>query len=154
VKANIGHLEGASGLASIVKSILTLEKGVIPPNALFETMNPAIDADALHVQVCIRLSWSLILNSFVNRVGSYPVPFHCVSLLCLWLVYACFALPTGDRGSMVLLQTSLSLLAWLNHVTLVPPFHIGILLANQPTSSTFFNSSHPSFHLPFPHGSK
>lgn len=36
VKANIGHLEGGSGLAGIIKTILTLEKGVIPPNALFK----------------------------------------------------------------------------------------------------------------------
>ncbi|KAJ5671786.1 Acyl transferase/acyl hydrolase/lysophospholipase [Penicillium longicatenatum] len=43
VKANIGHLEGASALASLVKSILILEKGIIPPNALFEKINPTID---------------------------------------------------------------------------------------------------------------
>lgn len=51
VKANIGHLEGGSGLAGIIKTILTLEKGVIPPNALFKKMNPAIDAEFFHVQV-------------------------------------------------------------------------------------------------------
>jgi hypothetical protein len=28
-----------------------LEKGVIPPNALFEKLNPAIDAEFLRVQV-------------------------------------------------------------------------------------------------------
>ncbi|XXH03853.1 hypothetical protein Hte_010259 [Hypoxylon texense] len=39
VKANIGHLEGCSGLASIIKCILILEKGIIPPNALFEKWN-------------------------------------------------------------------------------------------------------------------
>ncbi|KAI0470578.1 hypothetical protein GGR56DRAFT_683480 [Xylariaceae sp. FL0804] len=49
--ANIGHLEGASGLAGLVKAILILERGVIPPNALFEKLNPAIDADHLRVQV-------------------------------------------------------------------------------------------------------
>ncbi|KAI1806439.1 hypothetical protein F4811DRAFT_510997 [Daldinia bambusicola] len=51
VKATVGHLEGASGLAGIVKSILILEKGVIPPNPLFEKMNPAIDADFYHTAV-------------------------------------------------------------------------------------------------------
>ncbi|KAK3937139.1 hypothetical protein QBC46DRAFT_294875 [Diplogelasinospora grovesii] len=51
VKANIGHLEGSSGLAGVVKSMLVLEKGIIPPNALFEKMNPDIDADFYHVTV-------------------------------------------------------------------------------------------------------
>jgi len=52
LKSNIGHLEGASGGAGIMKAILTIEKGVISPNALFEKMNPAIDADLYKVQVC------------------------------------------------------------------------------------------------------
>ncbi|KAL7624922.1 hypothetical protein AAE478_004136 [Parahypoxylon ruwenzoriense] len=51
VKSNIGHLEGCSGLAGIVKSIMILEKGVIPPNALFERINPSIDIDSYHIKV-------------------------------------------------------------------------------------------------------
>lgn len=51
VKANIGHIEGGSGLAAIVKAILVLEKGIIPPNALFEKLNPSIDADIYNLQV-------------------------------------------------------------------------------------------------------
>ncbi|RWA10956.1 hypothetical protein EKO27_g4170 [Xylaria grammica] len=47
IKSNIGHLEGgsglASGLASIVKTVLILEKGLIPPNALLDEVNPDID---------------------------------------------------------------------------------------------------------------
>ncbi|KAI1485448.1 hypothetical protein F5X96DRAFT_682809 [Biscogniauxia mediterranea] len=51
VKANIGHLEGCSGLAGIIKSILILEKGIIPPNALFEKINPDIDIEFYHTTV-------------------------------------------------------------------------------------------------------
>ncbi|PYH86334.1 hypothetical protein BO82DRAFT_380441 [Aspergillus uvarum CBS 121591] len=47
IKANIGHLEGASGLAGLVKTILVLEHGVIPPIAGFESLNPRIDAAKL-----------------------------------------------------------------------------------------------------------
>lgn len=40
VKPNVGHSEGASGLTSIIKAALVLEKGVIPPNAHFLNPNP------------------------------------------------------------------------------------------------------------------
>lgn len=62
IKANIGHLEAASGLAGLVKSIMVLEKGIIPPNALFQQMNPEIDADALKVQVSISTQSICSLN--------------------------------------------------------------------------------------------
>ncbi|KAL9587952.1 MAG: hypothetical protein Q9203_003236, partial [Teloschistes exilis] len=39
----IGHLEGASGLMSIVKCIMMLERGVLVPNADFREMNPEIE---------------------------------------------------------------------------------------------------------------
>ncbi|KAI1496239.1 lovastatin nonaketide synthase [Biscogniauxia marginata] len=49
VKANIGHLEGCSGLAGVIKTILILERGVIPPIASLETLNRRIDANGLHL---------------------------------------------------------------------------------------------------------
>ena len=42
VKPNLGHTEGASGLLSVIKSVLALENAVIPPNIKFLTPNPAI----------------------------------------------------------------------------------------------------------------
>lgn len=49
VKSNLGHLEGASGLAGIVKVVMALEKGVIPPNTNFESLHPAIDDEFLRL---------------------------------------------------------------------------------------------------------
>jgi acyl transferase domain-containing protein len=51
VKSNIGHLEGGSGIVGLIKTILVLEKGFIPPNANFEKANPRIDTAALNIAV-------------------------------------------------------------------------------------------------------
>ncbi|KAI4863957.1 putative polyketide synthase [Hypoxylon rubiginosum] len=51
VKTNIGHLEGASGLAGIIKTVVALEKGLIPPNLYFEKGNEAIDFEGWHIKV-------------------------------------------------------------------------------------------------------
>ncbi|KAK9490612.1 hypothetical protein V1508DRAFT_424315, partial [Lipomyces doorenjongii] len=42
VKSNIGHLEGGSGIAAVVKTVLMLEKGCILPNLDFRKANPRI----------------------------------------------------------------------------------------------------------------
>ncbi|KAL2268084.1 hypothetical protein VTJ83DRAFT_2930 [Remersonia thermophila] len=42
VKPNVGHSEGCSGLTGLIKAVLALEKGVIPPNIKFRNPNPKI----------------------------------------------------------------------------------------------------------------
>ncbi|RYP89479.1 hypothetical protein DL769_000030 [Monosporascus sp. CRB-8-3] len=54
VKSNIGHLEGCSGLASIVKSVMILEKGVIPPTALVQQINPAVAQESDVIQIPVE----------------------------------------------------------------------------------------------------
>ncbi|KAE8306529.1 hypothetical protein BDV41DRAFT_585593 [Aspergillus transmontanensis] len=39
-KPNVGHSEGSSGITSVIKAVLSLERQVIPPVALFETPRP------------------------------------------------------------------------------------------------------------------
>lgn len=50
-KSNVGHLEGASGIASIIKTLLALEKGIIPPNADHQDSNPQIPVEEWHIEV-------------------------------------------------------------------------------------------------------
>ena len=51
VKSNIGHLESAAGIASLMKVILALEHREIPANLHFNTMNPRITLRRLKVVV-------------------------------------------------------------------------------------------------------
>jgi acyl transferase domain-containing protein len=43
VKTNIGHLDTAAGVASLIKAALAVEHGVVPPSLNFEKPNPTID---------------------------------------------------------------------------------------------------------------
>lgn len=51
VKPNIGHLEAASSIAGLIKSVMILEKGVIPPNINFEKPNVKIPVEKWHLKV-------------------------------------------------------------------------------------------------------
>ncbi|KAH8171057.1 AMP-binding enzyme domain-containing protein [Sarocladium implicatum] len=42
IKTVIGHLEGCAGLAGVIKALLAIKNRVIPPNLLFDELNPAI----------------------------------------------------------------------------------------------------------------
>src|SRR5207253_995306 len=43
VKTNIGHLDAAAGVAGLIKTVLALEHGMLPPSLHFHTPNPQID---------------------------------------------------------------------------------------------------------------
>ncbi|RGP67458.1 polyketide synthase [Fusarium longipes] len=60
IKPNIGHLEGAAGVAGLIKGVLTLEHAKIPPNINFEKANPDIDFENWKVKVPTKmLEWPL-----------------------------------------------------------------------------------------------
>lgn len=42
IKANVGHTEGCSGLAGVLKSIVCLERGILVPTAGIEKVNPKL----------------------------------------------------------------------------------------------------------------
>lgn len=46
VKPNIGHLGSAAGMAGLIKAILSLQHGLVPPTLNFKHANPAINFEA------------------------------------------------------------------------------------------------------------
>ncbi|KAL1838185.1 hypothetical protein VTJ49DRAFT_2966 [Mycothermus thermophilus] len=54
VKPNVGHTEGNSGLTSLIKAVLALEKGLIPPNIKFQNPNPKIPFEEKRLTVPLK----------------------------------------------------------------------------------------------------
>ena len=58
VKTNIGHLEAAAGIAGLIKVVLSLHHGEIPPHLHFKQINPHIPIDELPFEIPTkRRSW-------------------------------------------------------------------------------------------------
>jgi acyl transferase domain-containing protein/acyl-CoA synthetase (AMP-forming)/AMP-acid ligase II/acyl carrier protein len=56
VKTNIGHLEGAAGVAGVIKVAMALKHRLIPPTLNFSEPNPDIPFDALPLRVAETLT--------------------------------------------------------------------------------------------------
>uniref|UniRef100_A0A0B7KJD8 Uncharacterized protein n=1 Tax=Bionectria ochroleuca TaxID=29856 RepID=A0A0B7KJD8_BIOOC len=54
VKPNIGHSESASSMGTLIKAVLSLENGVIPPTAGITKLNPSIPWDDVNVRVVME----------------------------------------------------------------------------------------------------
>ncbi|KAI2613433.1 putative FSP1 [Hypoxylon sp. NC1633] len=74
VKTNIGHTEATSGLASVIKVVLAMEKGVLPPSINFEKPNPKLALDDWRLKVVTKLEkWPVApgqtMRASVNNFG-------------------------------------------------------------------------------------
>ncbi|KAM7216745.1 hypothetical protein V8F06_007855 [Rhypophila decipiens] len=81
IKSNIGHTECVSGLAALIKSILVLEKGAIPPNVNYETPKPGLSLEARKLRVPTTLQkWSQpgVARVSVNSFGYGGTNAHAV----------------------------------------------------------------------------
>ena len=72
VKTNIGHLEAAAGLASIIKVVLALQHRRIPRHLHFTTLNPHIELDGFPLEVAARArDWSPAAGPRIAGVSSF-----------------------------------------------------------------------------------
>ncbi|PLB49030.1 polyketide synthase [Aspergillus steynii IBT 23096] len=69
VKGNIGHTESAAGLAGLVKAVLMLEHGIVPSQANFERLNPAIDVKASNLRIPLTAEEVPLHRISVNSFG-------------------------------------------------------------------------------------
>ncbi|OYE03398.1 hybrid non-ribosomal peptide synthetase/type I polyketide synthase [Nostoc sp. 'Peltigera membranacea cyanobiont' 232] len=68
VKTNIGHLEAAAGIAGMIKTILALQHGEIPPHLHFQDPNPLINWQKYPIKIPSQtIPWSN--NSEVRIAG-------------------------------------------------------------------------------------
>ncbi len=49
IKSNVGHLNTAAGIAGLIRAVLALEHGTIPPTVGFERPNPQVDFGPFYV---------------------------------------------------------------------------------------------------------
>ncbi|KAJ2992168.1 hypothetical protein NUW58_g2256 [Xylaria curta] len=70
IKTIVGHTEGSAGLAGLLKASLALQHGSIPPNLLFDTLNPSILPfyTQLHIPT-ETMAWPALPDASVRRVS-------------------------------------------------------------------------------------
>ncbi|MGW2372983.1 SDR family NAD(P)-dependent oxidoreductase [Kitasatospora sp. NPDC001683] len=72
VKTNVGHLEPAAGVIGLIKAVLCLQRGLVPPNLHFTRWNPAISAEGTRLFVPTSLSaWPTRTASRLAAVSSF-----------------------------------------------------------------------------------
>lgn len=78
IKTIIGHTEGTAGLAGLLKAALAVKNGYIPPNMLFNRINPAVAPYAKYLRLPTALKpWPTLPDgatrrASVNSFGRYP----------------------------------------------------------------------------------
>ncbi|KAJ5427409.1 lovastatin nonaketide synthase [Penicillium cf. griseofulvum] len=70
IKTVIGHTEGTAGLAGLLKAALAIKHGYIPPNMLFNRLNPAVEPYVKHLRLATALKpWPILDNGTPRRAS-------------------------------------------------------------------------------------
>lgn len=102
VKSNIGHTEGASGVAALIKAVLMIQHGVIPRQANFSKLNPKIapplDRDRMEVPTSTQQWDSVFRAALINNYGA-----------------------AGSNAAMLVAQPPPPTVTWASNVVATPP---------------------------------
>jgi 3-oxoacyl-(acyl-carrier-protein) synthase len=72
VKTNVGHLEGAAGAAGVIKMVLCLRHGLIPPNLHFREINPHLALDSNRFRFPLKVQpWAVSDGPRRGAVSSF-----------------------------------------------------------------------------------
>ncbi|WP_438816710.1 type I polyketide synthase, partial [Streptomyces morookaense] len=71
VKSNLGHLEPASGIAGLLKALLVLQHGTIPPTLHATPPNPHVDFAALRLAPAVECRATAVGEQAVVGVNSF-----------------------------------------------------------------------------------
>ncbi|TVY47237.1 Non-reducing polyketide synthase [Lachnellula occidentalis] len=131
VKANIGHAETSAGIAGVIKALLVLNKGILPPLANFKCLNPrtpALEADKIVISKTSQ-TWNVLFRGImVNGYGA-----------------------SGSNAALLLCQSPRKIEKLTSEVEGTPSFPI-ILTAASKTSLQMYAKSLKN-HLETPEGS-
>lgn len=70
IKTNVGHLEGSSGVAGVIKAVFMLENRTFLSNRNFTTLNPRILLDEWKLKVRIHSNVSILRLTGEDTTGA------------------------------------------------------------------------------------
>ena len=83
VKTNIGHAEWAAGMASVIKAVMSMHRGIIPAHLHFQNPSPHFDWDRMPIRITSEMTgWPVVSGrpplSAVNAFGLSGTNAHVV----------------------------------------------------------------------------
>jgi 3-oxoacyl-[acyl-carrier-protein] synthase II len=79
VKTNLGHAEGAAGMAGVIKTVMAMRHGAIPPTLHFTSSNPHVDLDQAQLEIPTALTaWTGSKIAGVSAFGMNGTNAHVV----------------------------------------------------------------------------
>ena len=74
VKTNVGHLDAAAGIVGLIKTVVSLREGEVPPTLHFQSPNPDLEIEKTPFFVVDRLQdWPLPVEPRIAGVSSFGV---------------------------------------------------------------------------------